>query len=70
LENIAKSLACPNDYWTLLLQSALIGKAREIYNSLDLEKRSNYEEVEKLFQKQMNWYREVIGKSLEVVKKG
>ena len=34
---IAKSLASPNEYWTLLLQSVLTRKARET--------SSNYEEV-------------------------
>ena len=44
-EKIAKSLAWPNEYWTLLLQSILIGKARENNGSLELGKSSIYEEV-------------------------
>jgi dsDNA-specific endonuclease/ATPase MutS2 len=36
-EKIAKSLTSPNEYWTLLLQSALTRKARET--------SSKYEEV-------------------------
>ena len=46
-EKMAKSLAWPNEYWTLLLQSVLIGKAHEIYRSLDLETSSNYNEVKR-----------------------
>lgn len=45
IEKIAKSLAWPNEYWTLLLQSILIGKARENNGSLELGKSSIYEEV-------------------------
>ena len=33
-EKIAKSLDCPNEYWTLHLQSVQIGKAREFTGSL------------------------------------
>ena len=36
-EKLAKSLASPNEYWTLLLQSVLTRKARDTC--------SNYEEV-------------------------
>ena len=41
-EKIAKSLAWPEDVWTLLLQSVLLGKAREVYSVLTVEQCSNY----------------------------
>lgn len=33
-ENVAATLQWPNDHWTLLLQSALTGKAQHVYASL------------------------------------
>ena len=44
-EKIATGLEWPREVWTLLLQSILIGKAREIYSALPLEKSTQYEEV-------------------------
>ena len=45
-EKIATSLEWPKEVWTLLLQSVLlIGKAREIYSALPVEKSAQYEEV-------------------------
>ena len=46
-EKIAKSMAWPNEYSTLLLQSVLIGKTGGIYGSLQLDTSSDYEEVRK-----------------------
>ena len=42
-ENVADSLNWPKESWVLLLQSVLVGKAQEIYGSLSVEQRSNYE---------------------------
>ena len=44
-EKIATSLKWPKESWTLLLQSVFIGKAREIYSAMPLDKCSNYDEV-------------------------
>lgn len=44
-EKIATSLEWPKKVWTLLLQSVLIGKAREIYSSMSVEQCSQYEQV-------------------------
>ena len=43
-EKIANSLKWPQEVWTLLLQSVLTGKAREIYSALLVEKSSQYKE--------------------------
>ena len=44
-EKIATSLEWSKEVWTLLLQSVLIGKAREIYSALPVEVSTQYEEV-------------------------
>ena len=44
-EKIATSLEWPNDVWTLLLQSVLVGKAREVYSSMTVEQSARYEFV-------------------------
>ena len=41
-EKIAASLKWPEDIWTVLLQSVLIGKAREIYSALPVEQSARY----------------------------
>ena len=42
-EKVAENLKWPKEHWTLLLQSVVIDKAREIYTQLSLEQSSNYE---------------------------
>ena len=44
-EKIAEILEWPKEHWTLLLQSVVIGKAREIYTQLTLEESSDYDKV-------------------------
>ena len=44
-EKIATSLEWPNDVWTLLLQSVLVGKACEVYSSMSVEQSAQYELV-------------------------
>ena len=46
-ENIATSLEWPREVWTILLQSVLVGKAREIYSALPVETSARYDEVRK-----------------------
>ena len=41
-EKVAKSLKWLETEWTLLLQSTLVGKAREIYSALSVEESSQY----------------------------
>ena len=47
-EKVAENLNWPKEHWTLLLQSVLIGKAREIYTQLGVEQSHHYEIVKKL----------------------
>ena len=50
-EKVAESLNWPKEHWTLLLQSVLIGKAREIYTQLGVEQSHHYETVKELILK-------------------
>ena len=50
-EKVIENLKWPNQHWTLLLQSVVIGKAREIYTQLSLEQSSDYDKVKKLILK-------------------
>ena len=44
-EKIATSLSWPEKVWTLLLQSVLVGKAREAYSALSVDQSSVYDTV-------------------------
>ena len=44
-EKVARSLKWPKELWTLLLQSSLVGKAREIYSALSIEESCQYDVV-------------------------
>ena len=50
-EKVAENLNWPKEHWTLLLQSVLIGKAREIYTQLGVEQSHHYEIVKELILK-------------------
>ena len=50
-EKVAENLNWPKEQWTLLLQSVLIGKAREIYTQLGAEQSHHYETVKELILK-------------------
>ena len=50
-EKVAENLKWPKENWTLLLQSVVIGKAREIYTQLSLEQSSDYDKVKELILK-------------------
>ena len=50
-EKVAENLKWPKEHWTLLLQSVLIGKGREIYTQLTVEQSSNYDTVKELILK-------------------
>ena len=47
-EKIATSLKWPKEFWTMLLQSVLVGKLREIYTQLTVEQASDYDDVKEL----------------------
>ena len=44
-EKVAESCKWSKDIWAILLQSVLVGKAQEVYASLDMEQSSNYDVV-------------------------
>jgi hypothetical protein len=50
-EKVAGNLKWPKEHWTLLLQSSLIGKARDIYTQLSVEQSSNYDTVKDIILK-------------------
>ena len=50
-KKVAENLKWPKEYWTLLLQSVVIGKAREIYTQLSVEQSSDYDKVKELILK-------------------
>ena len=50
-EKIAENLKWPKEHWTFLLQSVVIGKAREIYTQLSLEQSSDYDKIKELILK-------------------
>ena len=50
-EKVAENLNWPKEYWTLLLQSVLIGKAREIYTQLGVEQSHHNETVKEFILK-------------------
>ena len=44
-DKIASSLEWPKEAWTLLLQSVLLCKAREVYSALSVDQSANYDAV-------------------------
>ena len=68
-EKVAENLKWPREHWTLLLQSVVIGKAREIYTQLSLEQSSDYDKVKEFFLRLMSWSLKLTGRYLEIVGK-
>ena len=56
-------------HWTSLLQSVVIGKAREIYTQLNIEQSSNHDTLKELILRHANLYLKSTDKSLESVEK-
>jgi hypothetical protein len=50
-EKVAKNCAWPKEHWTMLLQSVLTGKARDVYSELSAELSSEYDTVKELILK-------------------
>ncbi len=44
-ERVAESLNWPKEFWTLLLQCVLVGRAQEVYSALSTEQSADYEIV-------------------------
>ena len=68
-EKVAENLKWPREHWTLLLQSVVIGKAREIYTQLSLEQSSDYDKVKELILKAYELVPEAYRQKLEIVEK-
>ena len=68
-EKVAENLKWPKEHWTLLLQSVVIGKAREIYTKLSLEQSSDYDTVKEFILRLMSWSLRHTGRNLETVEK-
>ena len=50
-EKVAKNCGWPKEHWTMLLQSVLIGKAREIFSQISVEGSGDYDTVRELILK-------------------
>ena len=50
-EKVAENLKWLKEHWTLLEQSVVIGKAREIYTQFPVEQSSDYDKVKELILK-------------------
>ena len=50
-EKVAENLKWPKEHWTLLLQSVIIGKSREIFTQLTVQQSSSYDTVKELILK-------------------
>lgn len=50
-EKVAGNLKWPKEYWVMLLQSVLVGKAREIYTQLSVEQAASYDTVKEVIHK-------------------
>ena len=50
-EKVAKNCAWPKEHWTMLLQSVLTGKARDVYSELSAELSGEYDTVKELILK-------------------
>ena len=68
-EKVAENLKWPKEHWTLLLQSVIIEKAREIYTQLTVEQSSSYDTVKELILRLTSWSLKLTGKNLGTVRK-
>ena len=68
-EKVADNLKWPSEHRTLLLQSVIIGKAREIYTQLTVEQSSSYDTVKKLILKAYELVPEAYGQTFRNCKK-
>ena len=67
-EKGAENLKWPKKHWTMLLQSVINGKTREIYTQPTVEQSSNYDTVKQLILKAYELVTEVTGTYLEIVR--
>ena len=69
-EKLAENLKWPKEHWTLLLQSFIIGKAREIYTQLTVQQSSSYDTVKELILKAYELVPEAYRQKFRNCKKG
>ncbi len=69
-EKIATSLKWPTDVWTLLLQSVLLGRAREVYTALPVGRSSDYTFVKEAILKAYELVPEAYRQKFRNFKKG
>ena len=68
-EKVAENFNWPKEQWTLLLQSVLICKAREIYTQLGVDQGHHYETVKELILKGYELVPEAYGQKIRNCKK-
>ena len=68
-EKVAENLKWPKEHWTLLLQSVIIGKAREIYTQLTVQQSSSYDTVKELILKAYELVSEAYRQKFRICKK-
>jgi len=69
-EKVAASLNWPEEVWTLLLQSTLVGKAREAYSALSVDQSSVYSTVKSAILKAYELVPEAYRQKFRATKKG
>ena len=65
-EKIAANLHWPSGARTILLQSVLIGKAREVYSALSVEESTDYDLVKVKSCEHMSLFQKLIGRSFVI----
>ena len=68
-EKVASNLKWPEDHWGLLLQSSLVGKAREVYSALSVEESSQYSSVKNAILKAYELVPEAYGQKFQNAEK-
>jgi hypothetical protein len=68
-EKVAKNCNWPKESWTMLLQSVLLGKAREIFSQLTVEDSGEYDTVKQLILKGYELVPEAYSQKIRVLGK-
>ncbi|XP_065893824.1 uncharacterized protein [Dysidea avara] len=69
-EKVATSLEWPREVWTLLLQSTLVGKTREVYSALSVDQSSVYNTIKSTILKAYELVPEAYRQKFRCTKKG
>ena len=64
-EKVASQLKWPKDYWAIMLQAVLTGKAQVAYSSMSAEESASYDKVKQAILKRMSWCQKHIGRNSE-----